>query len=112
FTANAEFIHTWLLVDGNWQLYRVLSYNHQQPKKYPPAFEDGYPFPLFDQDSAIDALLKSKHIASLSIGFIEEGQLQQIRAYGQQKTNDPIRHNSIYKVASLTKPVTALTVLQ
>lgn len=28
-TTVAKFIHTWLLVDGNWQLYRVLSYDHQ-----------------------------------------------------------------------------------
>lgn len=28
-TTVAKFIHTWLLVDGKWQLYRVLSYDHQ-----------------------------------------------------------------------------------
>lgn len=28
-TTVAKFIHTWLLVGGQWQLYRVLSYDHQ-----------------------------------------------------------------------------------
>lgn len=28
-TGKAKFIHTWLLVDGQWQLYRVISYDHQ-----------------------------------------------------------------------------------
>ncbi len=28
-TATAKFIHTWLLEDGQWKLYRVLSYDHQ-----------------------------------------------------------------------------------
>ncbi|CAM3368039.1 DUF4440 domain-containing protein [Flavobacterium longum] len=28
-TTVAKFVHTWLLVGGQWQLYRVLSYDHQ-----------------------------------------------------------------------------------
>lgn len=28
-TTVAKFVHTWLLVDGHWELYRVLSYDHQ-----------------------------------------------------------------------------------
>lgn len=32
-TSTARFTHTWLLSDeGNWQLYRVLSYDHQSPE--------------------------------------------------------------------------------
>ncbi|HLA57529.1 MAG TPA: serine hydrolase domain-containing protein, partial [Puia sp.] len=40
------------------------------------------------------------------------GKLQQIRAFGEQKPGVPIEYNSIYKVASLTKPITALVVLK
>ncbi|MCB9081750.1 MAG: nuclear transport factor 2 family protein [Lewinellaceae bacterium] len=29
FTSSGKFIHTWLLEDGVWKLYRVLSYDHQ-----------------------------------------------------------------------------------
>ncbi|WP_374437706.1 nuclear transport factor 2 family protein [Inhella sp.] len=28
-TSQARFVHTWLRVDGRWQLYRVLSYDHR-----------------------------------------------------------------------------------
>lgn len=112
FTAKGKFIHTWLLEDGQWKLFRVISYDHQQPKKYPAMFEDNSPYPLFDNDSKIEALLKKLKIPSLSIGYIEKGKLQQIRAFGEQKPNDPIASNSIYKVASLTKPITALVILK
>jgi len=112
FTVNGKFIHIWLIEDGKWKLFKGISYDHQQPKKYPAMFEDNYPFPLFDNDSNIEALLKELKIASISIGYIENGQLQQIRAFGEQKPNVPISNNSIYKVASLTKPITALVTLK
>ncbi len=112
FTANGKFIHTWLLENGQWKLFRVLSYDHQQPRKYPPMFEDNYPYPLFDNDSQIEALLKKHNIPSVSIGYIEHGKLQQIRAFGEQRPGIPVATNSIYKVASLTKPITALVTLK
>lgn len=31
-TSSAKFTHTWLLTKAGWQLYRVLSYDHQEPK--------------------------------------------------------------------------------
>jgi CubicO group peptidase (beta-lactamase class C family) len=112
FTANGKFIHTWLLEGGKWKLYRVVSYDHQQPHKYPAMFEDNFPYPLFDNDSQIEALLKKLKIPSVSIGYIEDGKLQQIRAFGEQKPGIPVAISSIYKVASLTKPITALVTLK
>ncbi|MGV7105753.1 serine hydrolase [Flavobacterium sp. U410] len=112
FTVNGKFIHTWLLEDGKWKLFKGISYDHQQPKKYPAMFEDNYPFPLFNNDSKIETLIKELKIPSISIGYIEKGKLQQIRAFGEQKPNVPIANNSIYKVASLTKPITALVALK
>lgn len=112
FTVNGKFIHTWLLEDGQWKLFRASSYDHKQPEKYPEMFEDNYPFPLFDNDSEIERLIKKLKIPSLSIGYIKNGKLQQIRAFGEQKPNVPITNNSIYKVASLTKPITAIVTLK
>ena len=112
YTGSAKFIHNWLLVNGNWQLYRAYSYDHGHQAKYPPRFEDNYPFPLFDKDPEIELLLKNLKIPSLSIGFINNRILKQIRAFGEQKPGVPVAWNSIYKVASLTKPITALIVLK
>lgn len=112
FTESAKFIATWLLENGDWKLKRELSYNHTQPKRYGAQFDDNYPFPLFNTDSAIEALIREYKIPSVTIGYIRNGKLQQIRAFGAQTPNVPIAYNSIYKVASLTKPITALVVLK
>jgi CubicO group peptidase (beta-lactamase class C family) len=71
-----------------------------------------HPFPLFDNDCKIEGLLKKLKGPSVSIGYIENGKLQQVRAFGEQKPDNPIAYNSIYKVASLTKPVTAMLTLK
>lgn len=112
FTENAKFIATWLLKNGEWKIKRELSYNHNKPKRYGVKFDDNYPFPLFDTDSEIELLLKELKIPSISIGYIENGNLQQIRAFGEQKEGQPITYHSIYKVASLTKLVTSIVTLK
>ncbi|KMQ61353.1 hypothetical protein ACM46_15070 [Chryseobacterium angstadtii] len=112
FTERAKFMATWLLEKGEWKLNKELSYDHNKPERYDPQFEDGYPFPLFNSDSEIQRLLKDLKIPSLSIGYIHDGQLQQIRSFGVQKNDIPVKYNSIYKVASLTKPITAVVVLK
>lgn len=32
-TSTADFIHLWILENGEWKLKRVISYNHQEPKE-------------------------------------------------------------------------------
>lgn len=112
FTVSGSFLHTWLFEGGQWKLYRVVSYNHQSPVKYGPKFDDGAPFPMFNMDSDIDSLLKKHRIASVGIGYIEHGQLQQIRTFGERQPGKAIANDSLYKVASLTKPVTAMVALK
>lgn len=112
FTVNGRFVHTWLRDNDQWKLYRVVSYDHQQPARYGPKFDDGAPYPLFDSDADISALLKQHRIASVGIGYIENGQLQQVRTFGERKAGEAIANDSLYKVASLTKPITALVALK
>jgi len=112
FTENAKFIATWILDSAVWKIKRELSYNHNKPKRYGVKFDDNYPFPLFNTDAEIELLLKEFKIPSVTIGYIKNGKLQQIRAFGEQKPGVAITYNSIYKVASLTKPITAMVVLK
>jgi len=112
FTESGSFMAIWLLEKGEWKIKREFSYHHNKPDRYGEKFDDNYPFPLFNSDAPIDSLIKSFHIPSLAIGYINRGRLQQIRVFGEQKPGVPASFNSIYKVASLTKPVTAMVVLK
>jgi CubicO group peptidase (beta-lactamase class C family) len=99
-------------VNDEWKLFRVISYDHQQPKRYPAMFKDGYPFPLFSQDQQIDQLIKKLNIASVTVASINDGKLQQVRAFGEQTPGVPATVDTIYKVASLTKRITAMVALK
>ena len=110
--GNAKFNNVWFLENGKWKLKRIQSYGHNGVKSYGERLDANYPKPLFNSDWEINELLKQNNVTSTSIGYINEGKLQQIRAFGEQKVGVPVSNKTIYKVASLTKPVTSLVVMK
>jgi CubicO group peptidase (beta-lactamase class C family) len=112
-TNVALFTHLWLLDGEKWKLKRSLSYNHQLPKPdYGVKFEAKFNQELFISDNDIEQLIKQHKIPSLGIGYINNGKLQQVRLFGEKSKGNPVDYNTFYKVASLTKPITAIITLK
>ncbi|PZU82812.1 MAG: serine hydrolase [Chryseobacterium sp.] len=97
--GQAKFTTVWTKKDGNWVMSDILSYDHGEAK-------------LEDTDNSIEQLLKDNHIPTLGLGVIEDGKLTQIKVYGTLNGKTSASYNSLFNVASLTKPVTAMTVLR
>ena len=97
--GQAKFTSVWTKKDGNWLMSDVLSYDHGDPNKTK----------LTDD---LEKLLKDNNIPTLGLGVIEDGKLTQIKVYGKLNDKTSASYNSLFNVASLTKPVTAMTVLR
>jgi CubicO group peptidase (beta-lactamase class C family) len=67
---------------------------------------------LFGNDADIESWLKANNIPTLGLGVIKQGQLQQVRVFGELEPGKGAPFNSIFNVASLAKPVTAMVTLK
>ncbi|MFT4831635.1 MAG: CubicO group peptidase (beta-lactamase class C family) [Psychroserpens sp.] len=99
-TSTAKFTHVWIMEQGVWKLSEALSYDHHDPK-----LEEKKAY-------GIDQLLKDNKVPALGLGIIENGQLTRIQVYGTLDTEKKAPYNTIFKVASLTKPIVAITALK
>lgn len=106
FASSAKFTHVWLLENGIWKLTKSVSYNHQEK------LFDNTKSTLFDNDSEIEKWLIENKIPTLGIGIIKDGKLQQIKVFGALKKGTTAPYNTLFNVASLTKPITAIVTLK
>ncbi|SEM66540.1 CubicO group peptidase, beta-lactamase class C family [Chryseobacterium taichungense] len=97
--GRAKFTTVWTKKKGNWVMSDVLSYDHGEPNHA-------------EIKDPIEKLLKDNNIPTLGLGIIENGKLTQIKVYGTLEGKTAAPYNSLFNVASLTKPVTAMTVLR
>lgn len=104
--GSAKFSNVWMLENGDWKLTTSLSFGHQV---YKIQKTDNS---IFDNDKEIEKWLKSNNIPTLGLGVINEGKLQQIKVYGNLTDGKTAPYNTIFNVASLTKPVTAMVALK
>jgi CubicO group peptidase (beta-lactamase class C family) len=106
FGSSAKFTHLWLLENGVWKLTKSLSYDHQVQ------LLDTTTSSIFDNDTEIEKWLIENKVPTLGIGVINNGKLQQVKAFGELKKGVSAPYNTIFNVASLTKPVTAIVTLK
>jgi CubicO group peptidase (beta-lactamase class C family) len=60
----------------------------------------------------VSRLLSEHHVPSVSIAQIKGGKLVRTSAYGQQSLDSSATSNTLYNIASLTKPISAEVVLR
>ena len=69
-------------------------------------------FPNFGNQSSVENWLEQNKIPAIGIGIIENGKLSKINVYGNLKENKKAPYNTIFKIASLTKPIVSTLTLK
>lgn len=102
----AKFTNVWQLENSEWKLTTSFSFDHQadENKKTEKS--------IFDNKTEIEKWLKENKVPTLGIGAIENGKLQQVKVFGEISKGISAPYNTIFNVASLTKPVTAMVALK
>ena len=102
----AKFSNVWNLENGDWKLATSLSFSHQayQIQKKENS--------IFDNDTEIEKFLLENKIPTLGIGVINDGKLEEVKVFGKLKNGKRAPYNTIFNVASLTKPITAIVALK
>tara|TARA_Y100000815_G_scaffold257513_1_gene266144 strand:- start:13 stop:1530 length:1518 start_codon:yes stop_codon:yes gene_type:complete len=111
-TGTAFFFHFWEKTADGWKLERAFSYDHVPTGDTPPTFLADFPAHVFDNDARLSALLAQHDIPSVAFADVEQGVLRQVHVVGNLSAGHPAPVDAIYKVASLTKPVTTMTTLR
>ncbi|MGY6649969.1 serine hydrolase [Wenyingzhuangia sp. IMCC45574] len=104
FGSSADFTHVWQLKNNRWKLTRSLSYNHQAKMVHPKID--------LENSKNLELWLKENNIPTLGLGIIKQGKLQEIKVIGKLNNGERAPYNTIFNVASLTKPVTAVVALK
>jgi CubicO group peptidase (beta-lactamase class C family) len=68
--------------------------------------------PNFGNGASIAQWLQENKVPTLGLGIIEHGKLKQIQVFGEISKGLAAPYNTIFNVASLTKPVTAMVALR
>lgn len=102
----AKFSNLWQLEKGEWKLATSVSYDHKayQNEKVENS--------IFGNDRTIENWLQENKVPALGLGIIKDGKLKQIKVFGEISKGVSAPYNTIFNVASLTKPVTTMIALK
>lgn len=63
-------------------------------------------------ENKVQGWLEDNNVPAVSIGIIEEGKIKYVKAFGEIQKGVPAKVNSIFNIASMTKPVAAMLTLK
>ena len=67
---------------------------------------------FFDDEPRVAAWLKENKVPAVGIGILRDGKLRQVKVHGELRSGEPAPYDTIFNVASLTKPVVTLLTLR
>lgn len=104
-SSIAQFIHLWQLEGGEWRLIQGISFDHIDQDTVQQNL-------LFRDKTETEQWLNEKGIPALGISYLKDGKIEEVQVYGNLEKNKPAPKNTLWNVASLTKPVTTLVALK
>lgn len=63
-------------------------------------------------NASIARLLQENHVPAAGIGIIRNRRLQQIQVFGELRKGQPAPYDTVFNVASLTKPIVSMLTLR
>jgi CubicO group peptidase (beta-lactamase class C family) len=72
----------------------------------------GQPVVSLPQEPVLKALMQKHKVLVLGVGVIENGELKNAKVFGELRSGAPAPINTIFQVASLTKPIVEMTTLR
>ncbi len=102
----AKFINIWQLENNEWKLITSFSFDHK------PFTSSTIGKSIFDNDAEIENWLKENNVPILGLGIIKSNKLTQVKVFGEISKGVSAPYNTIFNVASLAKPVTAMVALK
>jgi len=113
---TAKFITIWERKNDAWIIKRAISYEHKEvinesnnQEKVAYTFRENYKDIL---DILVPPLLNKYQAPAAGIGIIENGKIEFIKVYGEHQKGVKATNDTIFNVASITKPVVAAAVLK
>src|ERR1035437_10415353 len=71
-----------------------------------------HPALYFNCQDSISIWMAQSKIPAIAIGIIDNNKIRELKIFGELNNNVPITKDALFNVASLTKPVVAVTVLE
>jgi len=68
--------------------------------------------PLFEDRQRIAAWLAENKVPAVGVGIIRDGKVREVKVYGELKKGVPAPYDTIFNVASLTKPIVTYATLR
>lgn len=102
-TSTARFNNTWVKEGNQWLLKHVQSFDHKEPRANMKIQIDS---------EAITNLLEKHKVPALAMSHLRGGKVVQAQVFGELYEDKKASLDAIFNVASLTKPVVAMVVLE